>query len=64
MKLLRFFVHLSNICVPLSGTGKDFVGVSQNGWQKKALSDGKPKELLKSIQTAFQELVDSAVVRL
>ena len=62
-----FLVHLSNVCVPLtslSGTSKDFAEVSQNGWQKKALSDRKPKELLKSIQTAFQELVDSAVVRL
>ena len=63
----QFLVHLGNICVPLtslSGTDKDFVGVGQNGRQKKVLSDGKPKELLRSIQMAFQELVDSAVVRL
>ena len=57
----------SNVCVPLanlSGTSKDFAGVSQNGWQKNVLSDRNPKELLKSIQTVFQELVDSAVMRL
>ena len=62
----QFLVHLSIVCVPLtslSGIDKNFVGVDQNGRQK-VLSDGKPKELLRSIQTAFQELVDSAVVRL
>lgn len=61
-----FLVHLSKVCVPLpSGImGKDFTDVNQNEQQGKSLTNGKPKKLLRSIQSAFQELVDSAVVRL
>ena len=59
----EFLVHLSKVCVPLTSgvTGKDFADTSQ---ERKPLTNGKPKKLLKSIQSAFQELVDSAVVRL
>ena len=50
--------------LPSGIMGKDFTDVNQIEQQGKSLTNGKPKKLLRSIQSAFQELVDSAVVRL